>query len=470
MDYEILGIFISALIGGYLFSQLLKKINYELKGFEIIIYQLAFLLVFHLGKYNNFDYYQKYLGIFLFIMVGIYYFLRSIKTKKYIEITSIVLLIMSIMFNYLSIKSIPYDLSKSVFIISGLSILSVIVIDFMILFAMKTNLNIENKPKKNKAILTILTIFTFLNIIYGYVGNILLEKRIEEKAIDYLKNKYSQTTEYQLLKEDSFCEQYECEYRFKTNNKYEYYDVEVRKDTEEIKSEFKHCISKKECNTKAEDVAKQYLNKKYGKFDYETNNDLTECNSYRCYVMFDSKYTNEPFEVTVDKESFHVDSDDFLVLYFSKLLDEDFYSTYSLENVILDEIEEQLEEEYSIKYEIDLSLYSSYFDQDLDEIYFGKIPTIEDLKKYAVISISDLEIKKVFNANQLNEFNEYIISMYEDFYKNKLTTSKTLFFDFAYDNPFNTQGVGSYKYGGYIRDAGSLYMIYLQPTPYKIDK
>ena len=95
---------------------------------------------------------------------------------------------------------------------------------------------------------------------------------------------------------------------------------------------------------------------------------------------------------------------------------------------------------------------------------------IEDLKKYAVISISDLEIKKVFNANQLNEFNEYIISMYEDFYKNKLTTSKTLFFDFAYDNPFNTQGVGSYKYGGYIRDAGSLYMIYLQPTPYKIDK
>ena len=89
MDYEILGIFISALIGGYLFSQLLKKINYELKGFEIIIYQLAFLLVFHLGKYNNFDYYQKYLGIFLFIMVGIYYFLRSIKTKKYIEINVI---------------------------------------------------------------------------------------------------------------------------------------------------------------------------------------------------------------------------------------------------------------------------------------------------------------------------------------------------------------------------------------------
>ena len=43
-------------------------------------------------------------------------------------------------------------------------------------------------------------------------------------------------------------------------------------------------------------------------------------------------------------------------------------------------------------------------------------------------------------------------------------------FSFNYENPFYKSPNEFYKYGGYVRDAGSIYLIYLQPTPDEIKK
>lgn len=461
---------LASIIGGYFFSKSLKKINYDLKGFEILIYQLAFLFVFHLGKYFKFDYYQNYIGLFLFAMTGVYFLLRSVKKNKCIETFSLCFLILSVLLNYISVKYIPYDLNKSVYSIIGLTIFMIIIIDFMVIFCGRTNLNLESKTKKSKIFIIALSLFSSINLIYGFIGNKLLEVESEKKAVKFLEEKYSRTTKYILMSESSRCNQFKCYYKYKTSNKYEYYDVEVEKGTGNVESEFKHCLTKSECKEKAIEISEKYLTEKYGKFDYDLDKEESHCYYSYCSIVFDSKYTDEPFEVEIDRDTYIVLRDDFLYLYFSKLLDEDIYSVYSLEKYASEAIEEKVNEEYIDKYEIEIDFGYSEFKTDLDKMYFGKLPTLEDLQKNIQLDIYDITIKKVFTIDQLNEFNEYIITIYEEFRENYMIDSNSLFrFYFDYRNPFCGTST-SYLKSGYIRDAGSSYMIYTQATPTIVDK
>jgi len=85
MELPIMGIIMVLIpfiiIGYYL---LLKKINFELKGFELILYEITIIAsILSISKLDEITFVILAVGLF---GIGIYYFIRMIKKKEYINI------------------------------------------------------------------------------------------------------------------------------------------------------------------------------------------------------------------------------------------------------------------------------------------------------------------------------------------------------------------------------------------------
>lgn len=145
-------------------------------------------------------------------------------------------------------------------------------------------------------------------------------------------------------------------------------------------------------------------------------------------------------------------------------------SIHNKENIyFLENTEGELKEEYEniknkenkIREELE-NVFSSNF------IFLKDFDIREDFETTIELFIKndDLLNNQIDFCNKLKE--EYnnikkILNKYN-------LTSKTIRFKFENKNPFANEESVNYKDGGYIRDAGALYMIYLNPTPVEIKK
>ena len=77
--------------------------------------------------------------------------------------------------------------------------------------------------------------------------------------------------------------------------------------------------------------------------------------------------------------------------------------------------------------------------------------------------MSEIVIKKEFDTTQSDDFCKYIVDINYDLDSFLNDESDILWFKFNYDNPFSTSL--SYNDGGYLKDAGSLFLVYVDATP-----
>ena len=464
-----------------LFFILLKKTNYELKGLEILIYQLSFLSLFHLGKYCRFNFYQEYITIYLLVLLFGYYVFRFVKTKKGIGLDSIIFYSLIMIINSFSTTFLNkvdfFELSLSNLLIAyNIIIFAAIIIFDLIISLIKKQKNIESKNDlvilRNKISIIIVLLLIPSGIVYKYLGLYINEQKAIFKSVEYLSKEYD-TEDYVLLYDDEKKSTYFYNFTFESKKAETYFLVRVDKENFDIEVDNKKCLSEQECLEKAETQVNQYLEEKYGMIISQMEYVISDT-KYTYDFAFISEYTDEPFIISIDKNSLYICEDNFMLKYYSKIFDVDFENIDELNEYFSTKLEDLILKEMYDLFEIKASeLVSScdmefYTPDDLSK-EFDK----NDIKSFCRVGmINDIIIQKKFNSSDKKKFIEYILNVYE-YYNNTFSYpdgSSTMHFSFNYENPFYKSPNEFYKYGGYVRDAGSIYLIYLQPTPDEIKK
>ena len=395
---------------------LLKKINFDLKGYEIIIYQIANIFIFHVGQYYQINYNQSFIGIYLLILLIFYHIVKMIKINQFTSLSTLALYLVCTIGNGVSLYFVPYSGWDALIYVIGIIILGIVTILFLLLINLITlfirnakkikdkNINIFNNSLK----IIVLILFVILPFIYGYIGES-LENKIEE-------NKQEQ----------------------------------------------------------AKDIAIEYLNKKYGDGKYIINNldetggcGLFDCSDEVFSMEVSSKYFENPFYLSVDKETLDIYEDDFILQYFREYHDVEVYDYYDVEKYLTElKINSLKNDDYTINIE-----YSKFDIGSLQSENFGHCPLLEEIMKYISFSEVTIDIHKKYYKEDIELFSNDIIKIYEIIKNNniEISESKIVHFDFDYNNPFNESNI-HYNDGGYINDVGSMYFIYVKPTPYKINK
>lgn len=105
-----------------------------------------------------------------------------------------------------------------------------------------------------------------------------------------------------------------------------------------------------------------------------------------------------------------------------------------------------------------------------DYIYVSDLELTRD---YSTIRAIELMIKNNIMTNNETELCNDLIKVYNDIKSllNKYNyTSQNINFEFNEKNPFVNETSKAYQKGGYIKDDGSIYLIYLNKTPIEIKK
>ena len=201
---------ISMIVVTCLLCLLLKKTNYELKGLEILIYQLSFLSLFHIGKYYRFNFYQEYITIYLLVLLFSYYVFRFVKTKKGIGLDSIIFYSLIMIINSFSTTFLNkvdfFGLSLSNLLIAyNIIIFAAIIIFDLIVSLTKKKKNIERKNDlvilRNKISIMIILLLIPSGIVYKYLGLYINEQKAIFKSVEYLSKEYGKE-DYVLLYDD----------------------------------------------------------------------------------------------------------------------------------------------------------------------------------------------------------------------------------------------------------------------------
>lgn len=429
--------FILLIILLFFMYKLLSKINFNLNGLEIIIFQLSFLFMFHIGRYYNyymFDFISKE-GVIIFIILLYYYLLKTIKAQIYTKLRIFALYIAVIIIDFFSIEFIHFEDWDglgyyAIYIVGCIVILLYILLMNFISFIIKKHKkeklssleSIELIQNKNLKVGIIISII-FFPLIYAYIG---------DKLYDYFE---------------------------------------------------------KQRITKAHEVAINYLDDKY-KFNniniIETEEDggcvfLGGCHPYTYNIIFDLNYIDNNFIVKVNKGTYEIENEEeidyeFKFFYLSKLIGKDIEEYDELEPYFVNELENNINEkikDYNAKVQLEINFDNNVlYDMSYREV--STLKSIFELENIIKLTGISLVINEDFNSNELEEFTNYIIDLYEKtkkiyFEYNHVGNLSTLHFDFDSGNPFYKESI-HYKDSGYIRDASSIYRIYVDSTPIKIDK
>ena len=395
---------------------LLRKINFDLKGYEIIIYQIANIFIFHIGHYYQINYYQSFVGIYLLLLLIFYHIVKMIKIKQYTSLSTLALYFVCSIGNGISLYFVPYSSWDALIYIIGIIILGIITMVFLLLINLITliirnakqlnnkNINIFNNPIK----IIVLILFVILPFIYGYIG-----KNIEK-------------------------------------------NIEVNEQE------------------KAKEIAIDYLSKKYGDGEYIINSieenggcGIFDCSDEVFGMEVSSKYFETPFYISLDRDNLNIFEDDFILHYFREYHDVEIYDYYDLEKYLTElKIKNLKNDDYTINIE-----YSKFDIDSLKSENFGHCPLLEEIMEYISFSEVTIDIHKKYYKEDIELFSKDIIKIYEIIKNNniEISESKIVHFDFDYNNPFNESNI-HYNDGGYINDVGSMYFIYVKPSPHKVKK
>lgn len=426
----IIGVSITSILILY---KLLKKVDFDLKGIELICYPFTFTLFMHVifSEYLSFSWTKFMNGLSLFIIIAIlillasYYLIRLIKKQEYVSksiiglylilsITNIISLI--IMFNvspndFANLIGFIFILVIEIAIIIYLLLINLIT--FIIKYKKNTNVSNNISIYKNKKNLIIIILSALLPFIYSLsfleIYNHLETQRKNDSqsfVLDYLKNKYNdQDFIIENITKTENCEMFGCNY-------------------------------------------------------IENNYTLT----------INSKY-NKNFIIQVDIVKKEVIEDNFMFSYLSYLTNEDINYYSDIENFIIKNLNHNnLNNKLFYNLDCEISFKNSEFDEEkFGNENFSQLPNLNDLYKYMHIKKPKIKVKRIFKENELEEFNNYILSIYKLLANNySLEENGIVEFEFAYNNPFSNSKF--YKNEGYIRDAGSVYLIYTDSTPTTINK
>lgn len=406
----------------YMLSKLKKffKEDFDLKGYELIIFQVIFMLGFQVGSYSIPFIRYKYKNVFnilfivsivLILFLIIYYIVRMIKTKRYINLWILISYVILFFVDAYILYNSNYD-GFLLLIILGL--IGCPIIFGIFLFAINLITFIIRKCKKisdNKKIYPnnkIVFILLLLPIIYAIFGNI-------------------------------------------------YYNYSLKQDKS---------ISIK--------LGKEYLEKKYSDNFIFKNIEIDggyymlgqgDVKNYLISYMIDNQVIN----VRINMYTREIINDNYLEIYLSNLLNNDEKYSYSLENNLIynyiHNIENDMNEENIL---LDFKDKEIKLDQ-IDTINIKKIKSVSDLKEYIVLKKPIIYLNNDFSDMNVEEFNDYILNIYKliDNKYNK-EDENIMKFNFKYNNPFAKSSY--YEDGGYIKELKDKYLIYVNSKPTEIEK
>lgn len=434
---------------------------------ELITFQLSNLLILHVGKYYNFNFYQKYIGWGLITLLIIYYLIFNIKNKKYINKWIIIAYLISSITNYFSLKFILVDSWDPYFYINIILILIIAIVNFSVNILKKENNNLNNK-KIPIVFLIVSLLISFIPFTYGLICSNLSNQKAQKLSVKVLKEKYNYH-DYKLNKNNNKCGKYECIFEYNIPSIDEFVIVQVNKRNYKVSSEHLYCLTNEECLNKAKKVADKYLKKTYNNLEYTLNNNII--NSYHEYSLsYNTKYFNKPFEIVISKENYTVIFDNFTELYILSLFNGEYSSIYEFQSSYEEKMKLKHIEELTKKYDIKITSLNANFDYEKlkNEIKKGNLPSKEQLEEYISYTTYGKEgiiINKKFKKEELETFKTYIVNLYKD-----SRFDNSMHFVFSYGNPFAKQESVAYQDSGYIADWGTQYGLYLNPQPYHIDK
>lgn len=231
-------------------------------------------------------------------------------------------------------------------------------------------------------------------------------------------------------------------------------------------------IEEKELIQEMKRVMLEELNEKYGNGNFEIVNVSEQQTEYMPMLEFEIKtsYLNNNFKVSMTKSGGWRE-DNFVDVYAKEK-----WGATNLEEFA---IQKAMERNNSLYSSYDIKIKNDYQNFTGFEDYFeGRVPTIDDcISRVDLGRKPTILVGETYTKNDLDRFTNNIIAAYKIYaiqYASDYYFNGTMSFEFENGiNPFcdpDKDKLGAYADGGYIRDAGSLYLIYLNPTPLKIDK
>lgn len=397
------------------------KNNLDLKGYELILFQIIFIFIFQIGSYSIPFIKYKYIlvfntffiiGLIMFVVLLIYYIYRMIKTNRYINLW---ILICYIIISIIDVIILHYTFNEHYFlylfvfcfgfIVFYIFLLIINLITYFIRNYKKIS-NVNDKTYPNKKIVFILL---FIPIVYAIFGNIY------------------------------------------------------------------HIYSLKQDEIYSEKIGKEYLEKKYN--DIFKFKDIKIDGGYDIFGNGEKKHylisyiiDNKTIIVKINIYTREIISDNYLESYLSDFINksEKEYS-YSLESELIYNYINLIENEINDK---NISLHFSDTEVKLDKIdttHIKKIKSISDLKEYIVLKKPVIYLNNDFSNMSVEEINNYILSIYKlmdgKYYKEDENIMK---FKFEYNN--SIAKTSYYKDGGYIKELNDKYLIYLNANPIEVEK
>lgn len=420
--YIIFGIV--TIIGLIIFYKLLSKNKFDLKGYEIIIFQVAFMFLFHIGSYYELRFYQNYISFYFLIMLSFYYLIKTIKTHTYSQLKILILYFMLAISDYISITFL-YDVNSWYKLVAffvyplyvGCTIVYILLMNLLCLIINKIKkFNIEkdeNEFLNNKLKLMVIVVCLFIPIIYGVVGNKLYnlsenrkEVTAQKNVINYLNQKYGDGN-YKIKKIDkgNIC---------------------------------KNCFA------------------------------FTYIKGYTLFVTTD--YFANDFEVTITKDNFKIREDGFIFEYLKSLTGENIYDYYDIEEYFNKKISNEINNKFLEQYNAKINLEINLDEEKLKEYNFNSLPSIKNIEDLLNKNIKSITISKSFAENEIEKFIPYIVEIYETIYNEfeKQEKDNTMKFIFENGNPFSNSI--NYQQGGYIKEYDNMYFIYVDSKPIQLNK
>lgn len=452
--------------------------------FEILILQMIYTLLFHVGNYtwDKLDILSnsyKYGLIFLFITILlINSFIRLLKNKKIIN-TNIFLI--HILLAIINLLSIHYLLINDMGLFSGLDLTivlsigwSILIIGYLLIFNLSLSLYnkknkveiVKEKLKYNITSILLLLIAATFPFAYGIFANKVNKDIIYKNANTYVSDIYK---DEKIKLSKDICTNDYCYFDFRIGD---LILVKASSTRDDLKTEYKTIYDNKYYYNKVI----FYLNNKFKKDKFVVDEKDSRCGKYSCTVKVKSELLNEIFDIYIgtyeESEISELDIDELEYKYLSRLANRniDYYSDLI---DYFDELETKLEDNISKKYNVDIDLNLNLARNDnWDYLYQTvDITEINNIKELITIDFNTLHIHKIFNKDQEEEFSKYIINIYEDITNEYVVDlAETMFFEFDYVNPFRDPESEFYTDGGYLRDGKNIYYLYLRAHPLKINK
>ena len=247
---------------------------------------------------------------------------------------------------------------------------------------------------------------------------------------------------------------------------------EILFNTIQATTNFFENIEEKELLHEMQRVILQELNEKYGDGNFEIVNVTTQEIDYMQMFVLEVKtsYIDSNFEVKMT-QSGGWREDNFVDIYAKEK-----WGAMNLDEFAIQKATEKSNSLYS-SYDMKLEINKCEF-EGFDDYFEGRLPTLEDcISRVNFDRKPEVLIGDSYTKNDLDKFTNNIIAAYKIYsllYENDEYFDGTMRFKFENGvNPFcdpNKDKLGAYVDDGYLRDAGSLYLIYLNPTPLEIKK